>query len=170
MKIRLISLCLAALAVLTLAPLAQAQPWGCCGGGLGGIPAEKQEQVAKIYAEGRQKLYDLESRKWDRQAELNALLAAPKQDSAKIESLAKEIGDLSSTAYQERVALQQRIAKETGVNLPLAGGYGRGGCPYMQSAQGPGQGPGGCCGQGGPVAPQGANPSNSGRPPCCQQQ
>ena len=158
MKFRLIALSLAALAVLSLASLALAQPWGRGPGA--GIPAEKQEQVAKIYAEGRQKLYELESRKWDRQAELNVLLSAPKPDSAKIESLAKEIGNLSSMAYQERVALQQRILKETGVNLPLAGGYGPGGgCPYMQSAQ---AGPAGCCAPGAPAAAPAL-------PPCCQQ-
>ena len=164
MKFRLIALslaALAALAVLSLASLALAQPWGRGpGAGLAGIPAEKQEQVAKIYAEGRQKLYELESRKWDRQAELNVLLAAPKPDASKIESLAKEIGNLSSMAYQERVALQQRILKETGVNLPLAGGHGPGGgCPYMQSAQ---AAPAGCCAQGAPAAP------SPGLPPCCQ--
>lgn len=167
MNIRLITLSLAILAVLGTVSMAVAQPWGRGpGAGLAGIPPEKQEQVAKIYAEGRQKLYELESRKWDRQAELNALLAAPKQDSAKIESLAKEIGNLSSMAYQERVALQQRIAKETGVNLPLAGGHGpgggRGGCPYMQSQSGSA----GCCAPGGAAVPPAVPPS---LPPCCQQ-
>ncbi len=173
MKNRLRILSLTLLAVVSVASLALAQPWGRGpGAALAGIPPEKQEQVAKLYAEGRQKLYELESRKWDRQAELNALLAAPKADSSKIESLAKEIGNLSSMAYQERVALQQRIAKETGVNLPLVGGYGpggRGGCPYLRSAQAS-QAP--CCAPGStaaPEAPAAPGASNPSLPPCCQQ-
>ena len=156
MKFRPITLSLAFAALLAAASLAMAQPYGCGPGGwLAGVPQDKQEQVTKLYAEGRQKLYELESRKWAKQAELNAVLASPKPDSSKIEALAKEIGTLSSQVYQERVALQQRIAKETGVNLPLAGGgcgggYGPGGCP-MSSGYGPG--------------PKGGNAA---LPPCCQ--
>lgn len=160
MRFRLISLSLAAVALLAAASLAIAQPYGRGGGWMAGVPQDKQEQVAKLYAEGRQKLYELETRKWAKQAELNALLATPKPDPSKIEALAKEIGAMSSQVYQERVALQQRIAKETGVNLPLAGGPG--GCGF-----GGGYGPGGrgCYGAGGCPGPRGGNAA---LPPCCQ--
>ncbi|WP_243359698.1 periplasmic heavy metal sensor [Fundidesulfovibrio terrae] len=173
MKSRLSILSLAVVALLAVSSLALAQPYGRGPNAwLAGVPQEKQEQVAKLYGEGRQKLYELESRKWAKQAELNALLASPKPDSSKIEALAKEIGNLSSMVYQERVALQQRIAKETGVNIPLAGGpgmgggcggngYGAAGCPG-----GSGYGPGGCpMGRGG-YGPQGGN--QSALPLCCQ--
>lgn len=155
MKSPISILALTALTVLAVSSLALAQPPGrgpCAA--LAGVPPEKQEQVIKLFTEGRQKIFDLESRKWNKQGELNALLASPKPESNKIEALAKEIGNLGSLIYQERVALQQRIAKETGVNLPLAGGYGHGhgGCGY-----GPGAGRGG----------YGPGPA---MPPCCQPQ
>ena len=169
MKSRLVILTLSVVAVLAVASLALAQPYGRGPGSwVNQIPQDKQEQVAALYAEGRQKLYELESRKWARQAELNALLASPKPEASKIEALAKEIGNLSSMVYQERVALQQRIAKETGVTLPLAGGggpgYGPGGCPMASG------GPSGCpmvsgaSGQRGGWAPQAGN-----APSCCPQ-
>ncbi len=163
MKLRLMTVSLAAVALLASASLALAQPYGRGPHAwMAGLPQEKQEQVAKLYSEGRQKIYDLESRKWSRQAELNALLTSDKPDSSKIEALAKEIGNLSSMIYQERVALQQRILKETGVNLPLAGGPGRGGCP---GGGGYGYGPGGC-----PMA-KGFGPGQGPQtaPPCCPQ-
>jgi zinc resistance-associated protein len=170
MKSRLTVLSLAVAALLAVSSLALAQPYGPHAW-LAGVPQEKQEQVAKLYSEGRQKLYELESRKWAKQAELNALLASPKPDSSKIEALAKEIGNLSSMVYQERVGLQQRILKETGVNIPLAegpgmgggcgGGYGTAGCPMAS-----GYGPGGCPMARGGFGPQGGN--QSALPPCCQ--
>lgn len=164
MKFRLMTVSLVVAALLASASLALAQPYGRgFHGWMAGLPQEKQEQVAKLYMEGRQKIYELESRKWTRQAELNALLASDKPDSSKIEALAKEIGNLSSMVYQERVALQQRIFKETGVNLPLAGGPGRGGCPGGGGGGGYGYGPGGCPMMGNPGAGQQA------APPCCPQ-
>jgi zinc resistance-associated protein len=156
MKSRLTILSLSLVALLAAASLALANPYGRGPGGwVSDIPQEKQEQVAKLYREGRQTLYELESRKWAKQAELNAVLAAPKPETSKVEALAKEIGTLSSMVYQERVALQQRILKETGVNLPLAGGpgFGPGGCPMM------------CGGPGGGYGPRGGNSSV---PSCCQ--
>lgn len=152
MKSRLMILSVALVAMLAAASLALANPYGRGPGGwMTDIPQEKQEQVAKLYREGRQTLYELETRKWAKQAELNAILATPKPDSSKIEALAKEIGTLSSMVYQERVSLQQRIFKETGVNLPLAGG--------------PGGGPGGCPMMGGKgYGPRGGNS----QAPCCQ--
>lgn len=175
MKPRSLTAAFALLALLAVSSLALAQPYGRGPGGfLAGVPQEKQEQVAKLYSEGRQKIYELESRKWTRQAELNALLAQSKPDTSKIEALAKEIGNLSSMVYQERVALQQRILKETGVNLPLAGGhgagcpgmgggYGPGGCPMMSGGYGPGAG--GCPMMGG--GPRGGMAQRGGAPSCC---
>lgn len=156
MKSRLMILSLSLAAMLATASLAMANPYGRGPGGwMADIPQEKQEQVANLFREGRQKLYELESRKWAKQAELNAILAAPKPDASKVEAMAKEIGTLSSMVYQERVALQQRILKETGVNLPLMGGpgFGRGagGCPMMG-------------GSGGGYGPRGGNA----QAPCCQ--
>jgi len=165
MKTRLVVLTLALAATTAFASLAAARPWGGPHAWLAGVPQEKQEQVAKLYAEGRQKLYDLESRKWTKQAELNALLAQPKPEAAKIEALAKEIGTLGSMIYQERVALQQRILKETGVNVPLAGGYGPGcGDGSGGYGRGHGRGAGGCPFSKGQEAPQ-ADGQNL--PPCC---
>lgn len=168
MQARLILLCLAATSFLAVSSLALAQPGGRGPAHwLAAVPQEKQEQVARLYSEGRQKLYELESRKWAKQAELNALLASPKPEASKIEGLAKEIGNLGSMAYQERVALQQRIAKETGVNIPLAGGPGaaHGGCPGMGAMGGYGPGGyGGCPGGGG----RGFQGSNAPVPPCCE--
>jgi len=156
MTIRTITLPLAIAALLAAASLSPAYAYR---GMTADIPQDKQEQVAKLYREGRQKISELESRKWNKQGELNALLASAKPESSKIEALAKEIGNLSSMIYQERVALQQRIAKETGVNLPLMGGPG--GCPM-----GGGYGPGGC-----PMASgygPGPQSGNQALPPCCQ--
>ncbi|GFK95598.1 hypothetical protein NNJEOMEG_03466 [Fundidesulfovibrio magnetotacticus] len=168
MKSRLALSILALAAVVAFGSLAVARPGGGFHAWLSNLPQEKQEQVAKLYAEGRQKLYDLESRKWAKQAEMNALLVQPKPDSAKIDALAKEIGTLSSMVYQERVALQQRILKETGVNMPLAGGPGGG---YGQGCGGPGGGYGRGMGMGygpGCGGPQAAQPQADQLPPCCQ--
>ncbi|GAB6037432.1 hypothetical protein JCM15519_19910 [Fundidesulfovibrio butyratiphilus] len=155
---RIVTLVVAALAVVTMSSLAMAQPWGRgMGGWLAQVPQEKREQVLKIFSEGRKKIYDLESRKWDKQAELNVELSSAKPDSAKIEALAKEIGTLGAQAYQERVALQQRILKDTGVNLPLAGGCGGSG---MGMGMGRGRGHGGYG--------MGYGPGGNGVPPCVQ--
>uniref|UniRef100_A0A7C4AFU9 Periplasmic heavy metal sensor n=1 Tax=Fundidesulfovibrio putealis TaxID=270496 RepID=A0A7C4AFU9_9BACT len=172
MKSRMLSLTLALAAVVACSSLAMAWPRGGGPGGFVNVPEDKQEQVAKIYTEGRQKLYELESRKWAKQAELNAILATAKPDTSKIEALAKEIGNLSSMVYQERVALQQRILKETGVNLPLVGGpggYGAGCGGPGGYGGGPGYGPG-CGGPGGNGPGYGPGPRAGGGnlPPCCQ--
>jgi zinc resistance-associated protein len=174
MKSRTLTAAFALLAMLAVSAMAMAQPYGRGPAAFfAGVPQEKQEQVIKLYSEGRQKIYELESRKWTRQAELNALLAQPKPDSSKIEALAKEIGNLSSMVYQERVALQQRIQKETGVSLPLAGGHGSG-CPGMGGGYGPGgcpmmsggPGAGGCPMMGG--GPRGGyGGPRGGAPSCC---
>jgi len=176
MTIRTITLPLAMAALLATAALSPAYAYR---GMSLDIPQDKQEQVAKLYREGRQKIAELESRKWNKQGELNSLLAQAKPESSKIEALAKEIGNLSSMIYQERVGLQQRIFKETGVNLPMADGPGRGrgagpdGCPGGYGAgpggcaggYGSGYGPGGC-----PMSGYGAAPGAGGQnqPPCCQ--
>lgn len=164
---RIVTFVVAALAVATMSSLAMAQPWGRgTGGWLAQVPQEKREQVLKIFSEGRKTIYDLESRKWDKQAQLNVELSAPKPDSAKIEALAKEIGALGAQAYQERVALQQRILKETGVNLPLGDGMGGCGGPGMGMGRGHGMGHGmgygmgyGSEGKGAPPCMQGAQPA-----------
>ena len=144
MRMRKISLFMAALALVATATLAMAQSGP--GGYWATVPKEKQEQVAKLYAEGRQQLYEIESRKWAKQAELNALMATAKPDPAKLDALAKDIGEATTQVYQARVALRQRIAKETGVDLPLTG-VCPGGCPGRGFGQpGMGNGPG-CCGQ-----------------------
>jgi len=134
MRLRTSSALMAILTLLATASLAMAQMGP--GGFWATVPKDKQEQVAKLYAEGRQQIYEIESRKWAKQAELNALMAQAKPEAAKLDSLAKEIGETTTQAYQARVALRQRIAKETGVNVPLTGG-----CPGAF-----GGGPGGCGG------------------------
>jgi zinc resistance-associated protein len=151
----------AVLALAFSASLAMAQ--GGPGGFWAGVPKEKQEQVAKLYAEGRQQLYEIESQKWAKQAELNALMAASKPDMAKIDALAKEIGQSTTQAYQARVALHQRILKDTGVDMPLTGGCAGG--------YGPGGGRGGCGGYGGGRGGCGAGPAavqGDNLPSCCR--
>lgn len=99
--------------------------YGYGGYGYQSLPAEKQAAAQKLCASHFAKTSVLRQQLIAKQAELNALIYGGKADDPKIQSLTKEISGLRAKLYEDRVALQQELAKE---GIPAMGGgmYGRG--------------------------------------------
>jgi zinc resistance-associated protein len=131
-----VGIALAALATLALtASLALARPGGgpgsgpgaggCPGYGQGGmvqLTPEKQAVFQKLHDAFAAKTAQLRATLGVKMAELNALAVAPTPDQAKIEALAKEIGELKGKLLVERTQFRIQVDKEVGPGV--MGGWG----------------------------------------------
>lgn len=116
--------------------------YGPCGGGGAGmisqLPPEKQEAYKKLFEAYYNKTAQVRAAIGVKKAELNALAVSPNPDTAKIEALSKEIGDLHGKLVAERTEFRVQVSKEIG---PLAsgclgfGGRGMGGRGMMGGCQ-----------------------------------
>ncbi|MGD9607938.1 MAG: periplasmic heavy metal sensor [Desulfovibrionaceae bacterium] len=155
MKSGKMGLVMAALATVMLtASLALARPGGGpaggpggpghgpCGGGAGfaQLSPEKQAAYQKLAEAYYNKTAQTRAAVGVKRAELNAVAVAQNPDTAKIESLSKEIGDLTGKLIAERTQFRIQVAKEIGV-FPMGGGRGYGHGGFMG---GPGAMGGGC--------------------------
>jgi zinc resistance-associated protein len=147
-----VGIALAALATLALtASLALARPGGGPGNGpgAGGCPGmvqltpEKQAAFQKLHDAFAAKTAQLRATLGVKMAELNALAVAPTPDQAKIEALAKEIGELKGKLLVERTQFRIQVDKEVGPGVMGGWGGHRGG---MRGGMGGGMG--GCGGMG----------------------
>lgn len=114
---------------------------------MGADPA-KMQQAQKIMAEYQPKLFQLRQDLYARHAELNAVLAQAQPDVSKAKTIAKQIADLQGQQLTQMVEMRARIAKETGIRMPMRGmggmGHGMmgggmmggGGCPMMRGMGG----------------------------------
>lgn len=148
------------ISTLALTGLASAQNWGqgmgpmncpwMSGSGAPQLSAEQQATMQRIYREHGQELNSLRQQLWAKQAELNAYLAAPSPDDAKVKALTKEIVGLEEKTLNAEVALRGKLTKEGlpsgAVNCP---------CPMMMgsnSGMGRGMGNVGNMGNMGPMS------------------
>lgn len=127
------------------APAGQPGAPGMMGHGMGmmGVDPAKMQQAQKIMAEYQPKLFQLRQDLYARHAELNAVLAQAQPDVSKAKTIAKQIADLQGQQLTQMVEMRARIAKETGIRMPMRGmggmGHGMmggGGCPMMRGMGG----------------------------------
>lgn len=128
-------------AMVLTASLALAGPGGMgrgAGGSCGdcaGSPAlqlspEKQAAFQKLHEAFYAKTAQLRAAVMVKRAELNAAAVAPNPDQAKIESLAKEIGEMHAKLLVERTQFRIQVAKEIGPEAAAAcGRFGHRGGP-----------------------------------------
>ena len=120
------------------------------------LPQEKQDLLKNILDEHRKDTTALRNSMWEKRTLLQALSANPNTTPEAITALVREIGDLRGQMQTKRDALEARVSKEVGIELPMGmgkhGRHGQGGMGQGGMGQG-GMGQGGM-GQGMNPAPQ----------------
>lgn len=120
------------------------------------LPQEKQEQLKGILDEHRKEMTPTRNAMWEKRTLLKALSGNPNTKPETITALVGEMSDLRAQMQTKREALQARVSKEIGIDLPMGfgkqGHRGKGGfgCAQDEFGQrGPGRGMGGYgCDQG----------------------
>lgn len=120
----------------------------------GGNPPLTQEQrvkADKLFSEHMNSIAPIQQQYAAKRAELDALMFSGSADTAKIEALSKELGELDGKLYSEQTKFRAKLANE---NLPAYGygarqGYGRGGMKGQGYGRGGMNGPGYGHGRGG---------------------
>jgi zinc resistance-associated protein len=112
------------------------------------LPQEKQGLLKSILSEHRKDTEPLRSAMWEKRTLLKALSSNPNTKPETITSLVGEMSDLRTQMHAKRDALQDRVSKEVGIDLPMGfgkhdrhgkGGRGQGG--HGQRGMGQGMSP-----------------------------
>jgi zinc resistance-associated protein len=112
------------------------------------LPQEKQDQLKSILDEHRKDTTPTRNAMWEKRTLLKALSGNPNTKPETITALVGELSDLRAQMQTKREALQARVSKEIGIDLPMGfgkhdrrgmGGYG---CDQGQRGPGRGMGPG----------------------------
>jgi len=111
------------------------------GGGMAQLTPEKQAAFQKIHDAFAAKTAQMRAELGVKMAELNALAVAPTPDSAKIDALTKQIGEIKGKLLSERTQFRIQVAKEVGPGF----GGGCGGMGGGMMGRGMGHGMGGGC-------------------------
>lgn len=115
------------------------------------LPQEKQDLLKSILDEHRKDTAGLRNSMWEKRTLLHALSANPNATPESITALVREIGDLRAQMQTKRDALEARVSKEVGIELPMGfgnhdrrgmGGHGRNHGGFGQRGMGPGMGAG----------------------------
>ncbi len=125
-RMRLVSLALALATLLGIAGLANAQMMGhgmMHGYAGAALSPEKQASVQKAYADFDASTASLRQQLAAKQYELDAQIAAASPDDKKVQSLTKEVSDLSAQLFTAQVALQGQLVK---LGVPAGGMMGCG--------------------------------------------
>ena len=136
---------LAIVGIIALSTLSFAGPMRGMGGmgGMNGCPGgpnpaveqltqEKQDLLKSILAEHRKEAAPLHNSMWEKRTLLEALSANSNTKPEEIKALVREISELRAQMQTKRDALQARVSKEVGIDLPMGfdrrgmGGHGRG--------------------------------------------
>ncbi|WP_051307052.1 periplasmic heavy metal sensor [Desulfomicrobium escambiense] len=134
------------------------------------LTQEKQDLLKAILDEHRKETQPLRDTMWEKRTLLKALSGNPNTKPEAITALVREMGDLRGQLHAKRDALEARVQKEVGINLPMGFGHrdghrgmgGRGQGDFGPRGMGGyGQNDFGPRGMGG-FAPCTANPDNSG--------
>jgi zinc resistance-associated protein len=101
--------------------------YGPCGGAYAQLSPEKQAALQKLQEAFFTKTVQLRADIGVKRAELNAVSVAATPDTAKIQALSKELGDLVGKLTAERVLFRAQVAKEIGpAGLAACPGFGPG--------------------------------------------
>jgi zinc resistance-associated protein len=115
------------------------------------LPQEKQDLLKSILDEHRKDTAGLRSSMWEKRTLLEALSANSNTKPEEIKALVREMSDLRAQMQTKRDALEARVSKEVGIELPMGfgnhdrrgmGGHGRGGFGQHGMGQGMGSGMG----------------------------
>ena len=90
------------------------------------LPQEKQDLLQAILDDHRKETQPLRDTMWEKRTLLRALSVNPNTKPEAITSLVSELGDLRSQLHAKREALEARVQKEVGIDLPMGPGH-RGG-------------------------------------------
>ena len=120
---------------------------GYGGGAVTQLSPEKQAAFQKLHDAYAAKTAQLRADLGVKRAELNALVVAQNPDQAKIDALAKDIGDMQGKLLAERAAFRIQVNKEVGpIGWGGMGYGGMGGFHHRGGGFGPGSGYGPCGG------------------------
>lgn len=132
---------LAIVGIIALSTLSFAGPMrgmggmnGCPGGpnpAVEQLTQEKQDLLKSILAEHRKEAAPLHNSMWEKRTLLEALSANSNTKPEEIKALVREISELRAQMQTKRDALQARVSKDVGIDLPMGdrrgmGGHGRG--------------------------------------------
>ena len=133
---------LAIVGIIALSTLSFAGPMrgmggmnGCPGGpnpAVEQLTQEKQDLLKSILAEHRKEAAPLHNSMWEKRTLLEALSANSNTKPEEIKALVREMSELRAQMQTKRDALQARVSKEVGIDLPMGfdrrgmGGHGRG--------------------------------------------
>ena len=87
------------------------------------LPQEKQDLLKSIMDEHRKEMTPMQNAMWEKRTLLKALSANPNTKPETITALVGELSDLRAQAQTRREALQSRVSKEIGIDLPM--GFGK---------------------------------------------
>jgi len=87
------------------------------------LPQEKQDQLKSILDEHRKEMTPMHNAMWEKRTLLKALSANPNTKPETITALVGELSDLRAQSQTKREALQSRVSKEIGIDLPM--GFGK---------------------------------------------
>lgn len=96
------------------------------------LTQEKQDLLKSILAEHRKDTAPLHNSMWEKRTLLEALSSNSNAKPEEIKALVREISELRAQMRTSRDALQTRVSKEVGIDLPMGfdrqgmGGHGRG--------------------------------------------
>ena len=96
------------------------------------LTQEKQDLLKSILAEHRKDTAPLHNSMWEKRTLLEALSSNSNTKPEEIKALVREISELRAQMQTRRDALQARVSKEVGIDLPMGfdrrgmGGHGRG--------------------------------------------
>ncbi len=85
------------------------------------LTAEQQEKAKTMMTDFQQKHGPKQLTLKAKMTELQALMAQPAVDDKAVDTLVEEITAMQSALFQERVAFQKELAKETGLNMSAFG-------------------------------------------------
>lgn len=82
------------------------------------LSQEKQDLLKTILTEHRTEVQPLRNAMWEKRTLLRALSANPNATPETLTALIKEMGTLRISLQEKRVALEERVKKEIGIDLP----------------------------------------------------
>jgi zinc resistance-associated protein len=95
------------------------------------LPQEKQDLLKNILDEHRKDTQPLRNAMWEKRTLLKALSSNPNTKPEAITALVGEMSELRGQMQANRDALQDRVSKEVGIDLPMGmgkhGRHGKGG-------------------------------------------
>lgn len=95
------------------------------------LPQEKQDLLKSILEEHRKDTEPLRNAMWEKRTLLKALSSNPNASPESITALVGEMSELRTQMHAKRDALQGRVSKEVGIDLPMGmgkhGRHGKGG-------------------------------------------